>query len=157
MEYDRNKTNSWKKSGIKPKDIPKAEFIEVCNKHKTMARAAAELGLHFGTFRVYAKKYNCYRINQSGKGINKNIPKRVIKLEDLATRTSVRGRVLKEKLLEYECNTCSVKDYNGKPLSLELDHINGNRHDHRLENLRWLCPNCHSQTPTFRNKKRMPS
>ena len=137
---------------MKVKHIPRDEFVRVCNEAQSMARAAAELNLHFNTFKKYALKYDCYQTNQSGKGINKNIPKRIVKLEDYATRASVRNRILKEGLLEYECNECNIKDYNGKPLSLELDHINGKGHDHRLENLRWLCPNCHSQTKTFRGK-----
>jgi len=136
----------------KAKDIPRNEFVKVCNEAQSMARAASELNLHFNTFKKYALKYDCYQTNQSGKGINKNIPKRIIELENYATRASVRKRILKEELLDYECNECNIKDYNGKPLSLELDHINGNGHDHRLENLRWLCPNCHSQTKTFRGK-----
>lgn len=137
---------------MKAKDIPRDEFVRVCNEAQSMAQAASKLSLHFNTFKKYALKYDCYQTNQSGKGINKNIPKRIVKLENYATRASVRKRILKEGLLEYECNECSIKDYNGKPLSLELDHINGNGHDHRLENLRWLCPNCHSQTKTFRGK-----
>ena len=51
-----------------------------------------------------------------------------------------------------ECYECHIKDWNNKPIKLELDHINGINHDNRLENLRLLCPNCHSQTDTFRGR-----
>jgi HNH endonuclease len=44
---------------------------------------------------------------------------------------------------------CGISDWHGRPLVLELDHINGAADDHRLENLRLLCPNCHSQTDTY--------
>ena len=58
--------------------------------------------------------------------------------------------LLKHKLKEYKCESCQITDqWNGKPINLQMDHINGNRKDHRLDNLRWLCPNCHSQTDTF--------
>ena len=54
------------------------------------------------------------------------------------------------KLIAYKCGKCPVIDeYNGAKISLQLDHINGINNDNRLENLRWLCPNCHSQTETF--------
>jgi len=55
-------------------------------------------------------------------------------------------------LLEYKCASeiCGITEWHGSHLTLELDHINGVRSDNRVENLRWLCPNCHSQTPTFR-------
>lgn len=69
------------------------------------------------------------------------------------TRTSIRRIVLANNLIEYKCSECPVVDtYNGKPVSLQLDHINGIRNDHRLENLRWLCPTCHSQTTTYAGK-----
>ena len=62
-------------------------------------------------------------------------------------------RLLKEHLLEYKCGICGNKgEWNGFPLTLQLDHINGIHTDHRLENLRFLCPNCHSQTETFSGK-----
>lgn len=50
---------------------------------------------------------------------------------------------------------CGIgNEWNGKPLTLQLDHINGDHSDNRLENLRILCPNCHSQTSTWGMKSR---
>jgi len=71
-----------------------------------------------------------------------------------ATRASVRKTIIREELIPYECSKCGINEWNGKMLSLHLDHINGVNNDHRLENLRFLCPNCHSQTDTYtgRNK-----
>lgn len=50
------------------------------------------------------------------------------------------------------CEQCSITEWNGKQLSFELDHIDGNNYNNSLDNLRFLCPNCHSQTPTFRGR-----
>ena len=61
---------------------------------------------------------------------------------------------IKEGLKEDKCEICGCSnEWNGKPLILQLDHINGNHSDNRLENLRIVCPNCHSQTETFSNKR----
>ena len=70
-------------------------------------------------------------------------------------RTVLRKTIIRENLIPYKCAICGITEWNGKTLSLELDHINGENNDNRLENLRFLCPNCHSQTDTFkgRNKK----
>lgn len=73
-------------------------------------------------------------------------------VENSSTRRSViRRRLVRvPDLLAYVCAICANPGHHfGKPLTLQLDHINGVPNDHRLENLRWLCPNCHSQTPTF--------
>jgi 5-methylcytosine-specific restriction endonuclease McrA len=74
-------------------------------------------------------------------------------------RNCLRRFIIKNNLLQYKCAICGTTEWNGKTLSLELDHINGINNDNRLENLRFLCPNCHSQTTTYgsRNQQRNES
>lgn len=65
-------------------------------------------------------------------------------------RGHIKERVLRDNLLPYTCQSCNIEPvWNGKPLVLHLDHINGDSFDHRLCNLRFLCPNCHTQEPTY--------
>ena len=136
-------------------EIDKENFIKVCNSELSMATAAAKLGMHSNTFKRYALSYGCYKPNQAGKGLKKDIKKRITSIEEYATRASVKNVILKENLIKYECSGCGLGDeWNGRKISLHLDHINGVSGDHRLENLRFLCPNCHSQTKNYagRNK-----
>lgn len=59
------------------------------------------------------------------------------------------------ELGEHKCSGCGCgKIWNDKPISLELEHVDGNRNNNRRENLKWLCPNCHSQTLTYRKNNR---
>ena len=62
--------------------------------------------------------------------------------------------LVNENRLEYKCAICGLTQWLDKPISLQLDHINGINNDHRIENLRFLCPNCHSQTDTFAGKNK---
>ncbi len=64
----------------------------------------------------------------------------------------LRNRLLKEGIFERQCSCCRGRTWLGAPIPLELDHINGDRDDNALKNLRLLCPNCHAQTPTYRGK-----
>jgi Zn finger protein HypA/HybF involved in hydrogenase expression len=68
----------------------------------------------------------------------------------------VKRKLLAAGMMVDECVECGLgSEWNGKPITLHLDHENGCSRDYRIENLRILCPNCHSQTPTYGNKKRI--
>ena len=70
-------------------------------------------------------------------------------------RTMMKKRIINSKLLEYKCSICDNKgEWLGKPITLQIDHINGKNNDNRLENLRFICPNCHSQTETYSGKNK---
>ena len=96
-----------------------------------------------------------FSIFKGKKSIYKNTvvktvtPEMVLKDNCKHTRTVLRRCILKHGLLPYKCDICGITEWNNKTLSLELDHINGKNNDNRLENLRFLCPNCHSQTSTY--------
>lgn len=69
--------------------------------------------------------------------------------------SDLKARLLREGLLLERCAECGLPpEWQGRRLVLILDHKNGNRSDHRLDNLRLLCPNCNSQQPTFAGKNR---
>lgn len=76
------------------------------------------------------------------------------------TTSRLKKRLIQCGLLQNKCYECNIDpEWNGKVLVLQLDHIDGDRTNNQLENLRILCPNCHSQTDNFcaRNKKRRGS
>ncbi len=64
----------------------------------------------------------------------------------------LKNRLLVEGYKEYRCEKCKNTEWYGKPIPLELHHINGDNTDNRLENLQMLCPNCHSFTDTYGGK-----
>ena len=71
----------------------------------------------------------------------------------LYPRKDIKKRIIDQQLILYECDLCGNRGFhNGKILTLQLDHINGKAEDNRLINLRFLCPNCHSQTSTYAGK-----
>lgn len=105
------------------------------------------------------KELNCSVEHFKGKSVSST----KYKLEDILVENSpytsinkLKSRLIKEGLLKYKCCKCGITEWQNEPISLQLDHINGINNDHRLENLRFLCPNCHSQTDTYagRNKKK---
>lgn len=63
--------------------------------------------------------------------------------------TCLIKRLLDSGLKEYKCENCGISEWDGKPLRLQIHHINGHHCDNRVENLQILCPNCHTQTDTY--------
>lgn len=66
--------------------------------------------------------------------------------------TSMRKQYL--KLVPYECRECGISKWMGNPITLQMDHIDGDRENNTLDNLRLLCPNCHAQTETWAIQKK---
>jgi 5-methylcytosine-specific restriction endonuclease McrA len=66
-----------------------------------------------------------------------------------SSRHCKKARLVREGILVNRCCQCGITSWLGKHISIQIDHINGEKNDWRLENLRMLCPNCHAQTHTF--------
>ncbi len=111
-----------------------------------------ELKLSFNDFKGRSAFYDSVK----KKTIN---PLKLFSSNSKHARATLRRIIITDSLLPYKCAICGIKEWNNKTLSLELDHINGINNDNRLENLRFLCPNCHSQTTTYgsRNQQKNES
>lgn len=89
-----------------------------------------------------------------GKNSTERTPENIFIENSTANQSTLRRWYKKEEYSEYVCSICGQFPYwNNQPLTLILDHINGNNQDDRLENLRWVCPNCNIQLPTTNRRK----
>lgn len=138
-------------------DVDKSEFVKICDESISMAQACSKLNMHFNTFKRYALKFDCYTPNQGGKGMSKPSPHTKIPTNEILEGRhpqyqtyKLKNRLISEGVFNNVCFECGLTEWNGKELVMELDHINGDPTDHRKDNLRMLCPNCHAQTPTHR-------
>lgn len=107
------------------------------------------------TVRQRLDKYNISIEHFTGRAKEtiKRTPENVFIQNSTATQAVLRRMYKKGNYSEYKCAICGQGPiWNGQPLALTLDHINGDHHDDRLENLRWICPNCDRQLDTFAGK-----
>ena len=74
--------------------------------------------------------------------------------DKLYSSHKLKKRLIREGIKQHKCEMCGITEWNGKPTPIELDHIDGNRYNNTIENLRILCPNCHAQTDTYRGKNK---
>lgn len=130
------------------------EINEVIKTTTSMQAAAKKLNVSYSVFINFAKKYNLFAPNPAGKNTLK--PRTYKSESDVFVENKfVPSEILRKwfkKEYEEKCSICQIKDWQNKTILIELDHINGNRLDNRKENLRFLCPNCHSQTETFKSR-----
>ena len=111
----------------------------------TLRKRAIELSLDLNHIVPYRSKANSAAVVARCRTADEMFVE-----NSFVTRGVVKRAILREKLIPYVCSECDqVPEWRGKPLTLVLDHINGKNRDHRLVNLRFLCPNCNSQTETF--------
>lgn len=146
----------------------KEQIQEAVNNSLSIAQVCRELGIRpgGGNYKTVNMKLKLYNIDVShftGQGWNQGSMRRTtnagIALEEVLivdssylSTGSLKKRLYKEGLKEEKCEICDITHWMNKAITLELDHINGLNTDNRIENLRILCPNCHSQTASFRGR-----
>jgi hypothetical protein len=143
--------------------IQKEALIQIIDKSNSIRDVLKHFGLDDGSYRTFYKRVKGDNISLEGlkNNWNKRLRHNELPNENVFTqnssysRHSIKRKILKYKLLPYICKKCNNNGtWNNKNLSLQLEHINGINDDNRLENLCFLCPNCHSQTETFAGKKK---
>ncbi len=154
------------------KDYPDDKFIELYLSSYSICDIIRKIGMNvcgaqYAAVRqkVAALNLDKNHFNQTRwqKNRNRQPTKEHIPLSEILVENSTYACVPRLKkllvsrgLFSYNCAICGVSSWRDAPLSLQLDHINGKNTDNRIENLRFLCPNCHSQSPTYagRNKRK---
>ncbi len=146
------------------------ELLErAVEKSKSYAETCRNLGISDkgGNIRTIKNKISSFNIDIShftgqlwSKGLTSGQHPSIKKkdLKDIFIENSgwgsdnLKKRLFREGVKECKCEICGISEWLGKPITLQLHHLNGNHRDNRLENLQILCPNCHSQTDNYARK-----
>lgn len=156
--------------GARPKrsriwKLPDEQFIALAKDSETITDLCCRLGVGGKVGGAYGSGYWAVKERCEAMGLWDGLQERKYKkrseflkpVDELGSRAALRQRIQTDGLLPYECAGCGNRGlWNGRGLSLQLHHKNGVASDHRLDNVEYLCPNCHSQTSTWtgRNAKR---
>lgn len=143
------------------------DLKDAVRKSRNVTEVIERIGLrtaggNYGTVSKYIEQYDIdisHFVDVNIETLKKNARDRRIPLKELLVSgsnyksTRLKKRLIDAGLLRDECYICGIKhEWMNKPITLQLDHINGIHTDCRLDNLRILCPNCHSQTENFAGK-----
>jgi 5-methylcytosine-specific restriction endonuclease McrA len=143
--------------------VSNEEFAALVKNSKTMSELLRQFGMENkgGNYKTCKK-----RIEELNLGTNhflkriesSNLSRRVTKemvlkrltINSNSNRTDLKKQLVKYDIIKYECSKCKNDGiWENEKLTLQLEHKNGISNDNRIENLTFLCPNCHSQTKTF--------
>jgi hypothetical protein len=147
--------------------ISDEQYREAVRQSRSIAGALRLLGVvpaggNYRVLRRAIKRLDLETSHFAGQSWSRGatIPNRVRPIEDFLSNKypiqsdRLRRRLIKEGVFEHRCSGCKLDTWMDQPIPLELDHIDGNHQNNALDNLRLLCPNCHSLTPTFRGKNK---
>lgn len=146
-------------------EITKELLIDALTNSNNRNECFSKLGLkHTGTssykkLNYYIKLYKLEDTISKNNSKQYNFRRNKITLDDIFkgkhpfySSSHLRTRLIKEKVFTHKCSMCLLTEWNGSPIPLDLDHIDGVPTNHALTNLRLLCRNCHAQTETFCSK-----
>lgn len=145
----------WSKTNIIHAVEGSTSYREVLRKLKV-----GVFGSNHKTLKKYLGLYNINFIPSANHNNNvkfykaqRNSLESVLTKNSSYSRVSLKRRLIKEQIMDYMCARCgNPGEWLNQPIVLQLEHKNGVANDNRLENLEFLCPNCHSQTKTFAGK-----
>lgn len=144
------------------------QFIEAVKTSYSYAEVLRKIGLkvagsNYDTVKRKIKELNLDISHMTGQAWNQGerfkpfgkkytMEEILIENSPYVNTNHLRQRLLSENIKEYKCECCGRTEWLGKPIALELHHVNGIKNDLRIENLQILCPNCHSFTDNYRGK-----
>lgn len=131
------------------------DLIEACKTSFSYAEVLRKLGLVVagGNYKNLQRLIDKLCIDTSHMTHQAhNQGKELVHFDNLIRPTSIKRRLIRER--GYSCQMCGLDNWMDSPITLELDHIDGNNRNNSKENLRLLCPNCHSLTPTWRRRNK---
>ena len=145
-------------------DIEENEFINIVINSKTWTEILKKCGYsNFGNNKTVRKRISKLNLNVEHLLLcnRDKIKQKVCKYElrdiliqdsTYSSSTILKRRLIRELNWEHRCSKCGLSEWMEEEIPIELDHINGNNRDNRIKNLRFLCPNCHAKTDTYRGK-----
>ncbi len=148
---------------MKISSLTREQLIKVLVQHRSINSALISLNVNANGSGAYKSfKATCLRLEVDPEDfLDKTIPwkrgsRRKFTLKEILVENSdykamsrLKNILIRKGVLTDKCYECGITDWNGKPISLHLDHKNGVNNDNRKRNLHILCPNCHSQTPSY--------
>lgn len=137
----------------KYRDYSDSDIIKYAKEVTSLAGLLKKLGLrpsggNYANFKRHLQRLDIDCGHWTGQAWNKD--QRLKNWQDYTHSEYLKKHLLKER--GQACETCELTEWLGQPITIELEHIDGDKTNNKLDNLKLLCPNCHSYTPTWRRR-----